>query len=393
METHANNPDLPSQNAGGGQYAAGGPRPVHGSITTAELRALGLRPEDVLDFSASISPIGPPAGVWEAMRGLDLATYPDPESLELREAISQRVSTPGFQIPIEWVQVGNGSTEIFHLIARAYLSGQDRGAAKAFLLTPTYGEYAGACRLAGGEVISLEAGRDAGFRWDLNEAARRIEAETPAVVIVCNPNNPTGVYLGRQEVDALAVAAGRAKSLMVIDEAYLAFVSDPWDSLSLLERDNVVFVRSMTKDYALTGLRLGYAIGPDHVIHTLRAFQPDWSVNSLAQRAGIATLADAEYLPLARKAVFESKEFLAERLGALGLKVLPSEANFLLVEVGDGAAWRSQLLKKGMVVRDCASFGLPEYIRVGIRLLPDCQRLAEAVEQLVERPGLRPPNI
>ena len=370
------------------QKAAGGPRPVHGSITRAELRALGLRPEDVLDFSASISPIGPPAGVWEAMRGVDLATYPDPECLELREAISAQLSATRFEIPISRIQVGNGSTEIFHLIARAYLAGQGSEPTKSLLLTPTYGEYAGASRLAGAEVISLNADRSDSFRWDVEAAGSRIEAERPNVLVLCNPNNPTGVYLGETEVEALADAANRANSLLVIDEAYVSFVRDPWDSLTMLRRSNVVLVRSMTKDYALTGLRLGYALAGEAVVAKLRSFQPDWSVNGLAQQAGITALADTWYLPRAREAVFQAKEFLTRRLGSLGLQVIPSEANFLLVDVGDAAAWRSQLLTKGFVVRDCASFGLPEYIRIGIRLLPDCQSLVEAMEQLVELPGL-----
>ena len=365
-------------------------RPVHGSITTAELRMLGLRSEDVLDFSASISPIGPPKGVWEAMQSVDLATYPDPECLELREAISRHVSTPGFQIPIDRIQVGNGSTEIFHLIARAYLSGRAVGPAKAFLLTPTYGEYAGACRAAGARVVSLEARPDAGFHWDLNKLVGRIQAEAPNVIFVCSPNNPTGVYLDRQELNVLAEEAGRAGGFIVVDEAYLSFVPGPWDSISLLERDNVVLVRSMTKNYALTGLRLGYAIGPQRLIDRLRALQPDWSVNSLAQRAGIAALVDTAYLPLARKTVFESKEFLAPRLSVMGLNVLHSEANFLLVAVGNATAWRTQLLKRSLVVRDCTSFGLPVCVRIGLRLLPDCRTLADAIEELIVQPGLAP---
>lgn len=382
METRRNKRDRDKQNA------VGGARPVHGSIAPAELRALGLRPEDVLDFSASINPIGPPSGIWEAMRGVDLATYPDPECLELREAISAQLSATGLEIPISQIQVGNGSTEIFHLIARAYLVGQGPEPTKSLLLTPTYGEYAGACRLAGAKVISLNASRSDNFRWDIEAAGSRIEAERPNILVLCNPNNPTGVYLGEAEVEALADAANRADSLFVVDEAYVSFIRDPWDSLTLLRRPNIVLVRSMTKDYALTGLRLGYALAGEAVVAKLRPFQPDWSVNALAQQAGVAALAGHDYLPKARAAVFQAKEFLIQRLRSLGLQVMPSEANFLLVDVGDAAAWRSQLLTKGFVVRDCASFGLPEYIRIGIRLLPDCQRLAEAMEQLVGQPDL-----
>ena len=360
------------------------PRPVHGSIRPGELRALGLRPEDVLDFSASISPIGPPDGVWDAMRRVDLATYPDPECLELREAISRYLSEypsiGGRAIPIERIQAGNGSTEIFHLLARAWLS-PSHG---AVILTPTYGEYLGACQLADARVATVQADTAGNLRWDLGQAVAVIEEHRPALVFLCNPNNPTGVYLREAEVAGLADAAERAGGLMIVDEAYLSFVGSPWDSLKLLERENVALVRSMTKDYAQTGLRLGYAVAAGPVVERLRAFQPDWSVNSLAQAAGIAALADAEYLSRAREAVFRAKRYLIESLASLGFEMPPSEANFLLVKVGDGPAWRSRLLSCGIVVRDCTSFGLPEYIRIGIRSLPDCQRLAEAMSALSE---------
>ncbi len=353
-------------------------RPVHGSINPRELRALGLKAEDLLDFSASISPIGPPEGVWRAMRSVDLSTYPDPECLELREAICRHLSTQSRQIPMERVLVGNGSTEIFHLLTRVYLSSNE----SALLLTPTYGEYDGACRLAGAEIMNLQADLTGDFRWDIGAAAGMINEKKPALIFVCNPNNPTGVYLDLGEIEALADAARDAGSLLVVDEAYLSFVEYPWDSLELSDRPEVMLVRSMTKDYAQTALRLGYTIASENVIARLREFQPDWSVNGLAQKAGISALEDAGYLPEAREAVTTAKRYLATEIGKLDLEVPPSEANFLLVKVGDAAKWRSQLLARGMVVRDCASFGLPEYIRVGILPIGDCARLAAAIAEV-----------
>ncbi len=357
---------------------------MHGGVKPRELRALGLNPEDVLDFSASISPIGPPEGVWEAIRSVDLSAYPDPECLDLREAICRHLSTPSRELPLEGVLVGNGSTEIFHLLTRAYLS--DRagragraGGGSALLMTPTYGEYEGACRLAGAQVLNIDADLSGDFRWDIEDASSLISANKPDLVIVCNPNNPTGVYLNRREIDTLADAASDAGSLLVVDEAYLSFVEDPWDSLALLDRADVMLVRSMTKDYAQTALRLGYALASENVVSRLRAYQPDWSVNGLAQKAGICALEDTGYLPRAREAVLRAKKYLFAEFAVLGLEVPPSEANFLLAKVGDAPKWRSLLLAKGMVVRDCTSFGLPEYIRVGIRTMADCQRLAAAM--------------
>ena len=318
-------------------------RPTHGGVKPAELRALGLNPEDVLDFSASVSPIGPPAGVWDALNRVDLAAYPDPQCLLLREAISSDLSrSRSDAIGTSRILIGNGSTEIIHLLARAYLSPPRPGTANAaFLLTPTYGEYAGACRLMGGSISCLDGLDQPGFKWDLELAAQRISQEKPSLIFLCNPNNPTGVFLGRQDVLLLTQAAKNAGGLLVLDEAYLSFVDEPRDSLSLLGQDQVILVQSMTKDYGLTALRLGYSLASDEVTHELGALQPDWSVNGLSQAAGLAALADTGYLDRARRAVSEAKEFLSTMLTAMGFSVPPSAANFLLVKVVLGKPFRT----------------------------------------------------
>ena len=150
-----------------------------------------------MDFSASISPIGPPAGVWEAIRKVDLSAYPDPQCQEFKQVLATHVSGPGNKsekIAPRHLLVGNGSTEIIHLLARAYLPAAVAGANHgAFILTPTYGEYAGACRIQGVPVFSFDVGPPPGFRWDMDQAAQAIESRRPALVFLCNPNNPTGV--------------------------------------------------------------------------------------------------------------------------------------------------------------------------------------------------------
>ena len=361
------------------QISQGMGRPVHGSIKPAELRRLGLDPAQVIDFSASISPIGPPPGLWEALSKIDLTTYPDPECLELRETLSSHLG-----VGLEHILVGNGTTEIIHLLTRAYLpTPQNNAGNTALLMNPTYGEYIGACRLVGASIFNLKAQYSAGFHWDIPEAQAHITAQQPGLVFLCNPNNPTGVYLPEADIISLSDAVGQLGGLLVLDEAYINFVDNPWNSRSLLERGNVVLLRSMTKDYALTGLRLGYALAAEPIISRLAAFQPDWSVNSLAQAAGLVALADADYLPRARSEVKQSKEFLTERLTSLGFTVLPSSANFLLVQVGNGSIIRDKLLQRGLVVRDCTSFGIADCVRIGIRCLPDCERLAAAMEEML----------
>ena len=360
-------------------------RPVHGGIKEEELRALGLRLEDCLDFSASVSPLGPPDEVPHAIASVDLTAYPDPHCLALAEAITAHHATDG--VSPDHVIVGNGSTEIIHLLTRACIGQGDLTNAAALLLTPTYGEYDGAVRISGGNIVPLAAARDAqGFSWDVSIAAELITAELPALTFVCNPNNPTGAMMGRANLAALADAAANVGGLLVVDEAYINLSESHGEGHVVdlaAQHGSVIALRSMTKDYALTALRLGYAIAAPPVIARLHALQPDWSVNGLAQAAGMVALADHGYLERARRAVAASRECIVERLTALGIRCYPTAANFVLANVGDAAALRDRLARQGLFVRDCASFGLPDCIRIGLRPVPDCARLADAIAELL----------
>ena len=347
-------------------------RPVHGGLNITELRSLGLRPDDVLDFSASINPLGPSPRAVEASQKVNLSAYPDPNCVELRKAIGTELGVEPSRI-----LVGNGSTEIIHLLARSFLSEQSSAA----IFSPTFGEYEAACRLQGVTPVALSPSD--GFHWDVQAAIDFITETRPSVVFLCNPNNPTGVYLGEPEVTRV-VRALRGISLLVLDEAYVSFVDGRWDSTPLLSMSNVALLRSMTKDYALTGLRLGYMLASEEVIERVRRFQYSWSVNSPAQAAGIAALSDPGHVEKGREAVRAGKEYIKEAAHSLGVELAPSAANFLILRVGDAAELRLKLLMRhGICVRDCTSFGLPEYIRVGVRGMDDNRKLVEALSRLL----------
>jgi histidinol-phosphate aminotransferase len=197
------------------------------------------------------------------------------------------------------------------------------------------------------------------------------------VAFICNPNNPTGTLRAAGEIRDEASA--HPDTLFVVDEAYLPFTC----AASCLDgglKENLVVLHSLTKDCAIPGLRLGYAVGPSQVIQSLRSVQPPWSVNAPAQGAGVAALASTHQMPDLRPA----KEFLTSSLSALGLEVLPSETNFFLVHVGNGAQFRAALLDHDICVRDCASFGLPKHIRIGVRTLPECQQLVAAIGKVLK---------
>ena len=350
-------------------------RPIHGGTNIAELRSLGLRSDDVLDFSASINPLGVPCGVMQALSGVDLAAYPDTECTALRESLEARLGVSTSQI-----LVGNGSTELIHLTARAYLEAESSAA----IFAPTFGEFEAACEMQHAQVVRIAACESNGFSWDIKDAVQTVAQHSPLLVFLCNPNNPTGRYLSENEVRQI-VRILPDESLLLLDEAYLPFVDARWNSLSLLELGNVALLRSMTKDYALTALRLGYMLAPPEVIERVKSQQYSWSVNALAQAAGVAALADAKHVEDGYRAVRDAKRYLTNELDAMGLNYMPSAANFVLVNVGNARTLRHALLKQYFIsVRDCTSFGLPEYIRIGIRAKKDCKRLAAALREILE---------
>ena len=184
----------------------------------------------------------------------------------------------------------------------------------------------------------------------------------------------------------IADAVANTGGLLVVDEAYINLSERRADAdvIALAARHgSVIALRSMTKDYALTALRLGYAVASEASdFARLAALQPDWSVNGLAQAAGLVAIADTGYLEQARQAVAASRDCVVERLSALGIRCYPAEANFVLAQVGDAAGLRDRLARRGLFVRDCASFGLPDCIRIGLRPVADCIRLADAMADI-----------
>jgi histidinol-phosphate aminotransferase len=340
---------------------------VHGGIDAAELKALGIDPAGVLDFSVCTNPFMPPPGIREILAAAPVERYPDSRAAALVERLSDRLGTPAANI-----LAGNGTTELIRLIALAYLRRGD----PVVIPGPTYGEYEIAVRLAGARPIPYFAGERDGFAPDIEELAAIIRRRRPRAIFICNPNNPTGRYLPRRDIERILDSLG--DGLLVLDEAYIAFAGAAWDSLDLTGRGNAVVLRSMTKDYGLPGLRLGYAVARREIIAALHAVVPPWNVNAIAQAVGAAVLEREPYLKETLRKTREVKDYLAAGIARLGFEVIPSDVHYFLVKVGDAAACRHSLVKNGFLVRDCASFGLKEYIRVSPRTLPECERFLRA---------------
>ena len=347
----------------------------HGGPNYAELRAMGLTADELIDFSVGSNPFSFPPEVRDLFDSVVIDRYPDSESTELRACLSEKLG-----ILTENIIVGSGSTEIIRLIALAYFGHGD----SVLILKPTFGEYEAACQIVGSEILEQWGKEEECFAFNIDEAVALIRQHRPKGVFICNPNNPTGQYLSRQEIEKVLEAC--PESIVILDEAYSAFTDGRWTSTGLISQGNIISVLSMTKDYALPGLRLGYAVASKEIIHTLGKVCPPWNVNEVAQKAGVLALRDASYLRRCELKIRQAKQFLVGELRHMGFTVLPSKTNFFLVKVGNGRKFRACLLRHGIMVRDCASFGLPEYARIATRTMPECRRLINTIK-ILKREG------
>jgi threonine-phosphate decarboxylase len=309
--------------------------------------------------------------VREALANVHLEQYPDREALALRAALAESLG-----VPVGRIMAGNGASELIWLVALAFARTDD----DALVIGPTYGEYARAVALLGVWITTWQARAEDDFEPDVVAIAEAVERLRPRFVFVCSPNNPTGALFAPEVVAVLA--RRHPATLFVVDEAYQPFAADFGTALDVTA-ENVLVLRSLTKDCGLAGLRLGYAVGPEPLIEALRRVQPPWSVNALAQAAGVAALGDAAHRARSLEALNDAKAALVAGLGRLGLRPVPSVAPFFLVRVGDGAAVRRALLARRILVRDCASFGLPAYVRIATRRPEENERLLAALREVL----------
>lgn len=345
---------------------------AHGALDFEELEQQHLQPQEVLDFSTNTNPYGPSPRVSTALSQTPVDRYPDREALALRRKLAECLG-----ISPKNILVGNGSAELLWLTALAYLDAHQA----VLVIGPTFGEYGRASALMGAAVDEWRASSDVGFALDSDAIAHLLSRRAYRLVFLCNPNNPTGQTLAPDDLASWTRAF--PNTLFVVDEAYIAF-ADGLSSAISLSRPNLLILRSMTKDYALSGLRLGYAVGHTAVIEALHKVRPPWNVNAMAQAAGIAALSDPAHLSHTLVKLSTARRELMTALRQRNLKVMPTQVHFFLVEVGHAARLRASLLAKGILVRDCASFGLPAYVRIAARRPEENSRLLVALDETLK---------
>lgn len=359
----------------------------HGGNIAQVCARYRLNPDEIIDFSANINPLGYSPNlaerIWEELH--TIRHYPDIDVSPLRRAIASYTLHRE-----EEILVGNGSTEFIYLIPRAFRP------RRGLVFEPTYSDYTRALQLTGAGVREILCKEDELFRCDLTHPGIYAETDETCLLYLCNPNNPTG-YLTRRE--QILTLAKRLPSLyIIVDEAFMDFV-DGAENFSVLPHAglvrNIIVLRSMTKFHGFPGLRLGYMVAHPEVIERVEGFKEPWAVNTLAQLAGLVAIKDKSHMVKSREFVSAEKDFLYKRLKAIdGLEPLHPTVNFILVKITDGdlAAGELQesLIKMGVLIRDCANFkGLGEkYFRVAVRTREENLRLLSCLEQaLKEIPG------
>jgi histidinol-phosphate/aromatic aminotransferase/cobyric acid decarboxylase-like protein len=346
------------------------PPRVHGGPRGDELRALGLDPGALLDLSVNVNPYGPHPAVVEAIRRAPLHEYPDPGAAEVRAALGDRWGV----IP-ERVAFGNGASELLWALAQVLL----RDGARLLLVEPAFSELRAAAEAAGAEVASWRAETAAGLAPDLAAVGRELDRLQPAVLALCAPTSPSGAAVPHDAI--LSLAFDHPRVTILLDESFLSLADGHADLEEPLP-ENVVRIRSMTKDHALPGLRVGYALATPELVAAVDGVRQAWPTGTLAQAAALAALAQEPFVAESRARLRADRQATAEGLRALGLPPLPSTAPYLVFDAGDGAALRRRLLAKGVLVRDCASFGLPAFVRVAARPEPDRRRLLRALAEV-----------
>jgi histidinol-phosphate aminotransferase len=337
-------------------------------------RELGV--QDIIKLASNENPLGPSPKAVEAMAAAlkDAHLYPDGGAYCLKEKLSGK-----YKIDRKHIVVGNGSSEILEMAAQAFLNPGEN----VITCWPTFTIYSIIAKIARAHLVRVPL---RGYRFDLDGIVSA-NTERTKMVIICNPNNPTGTYVDGRSLDEFLVRIGR-NVVVIIDEAYCEFADQkdfPRSLEFLNSHKNVLVMRTFSKIAGMAGLRLGYAFGSEEMIDILNRVRPPFNVNALAQAGAAAALDDDEHMRRTQELVRDGKMFLYKSFDELKLKYVPSAANFILVKVGKAHDLFMALLKKGVIIRALDAFDMPDYIRVTVGTAAQNKRFIEGLKELLQK--------
>lgn len=336
--------------------------------------------DDFVKLASNECPIPPSQNILEAISkaASEINRYPDPSCFDLR-----KVASKYYKAPEEKFVFGNGSNELIDLLIRGFCQPGDS------ILTPKYSFVAyRICAQAVG-VKTVETELKNGFQVDLDAISKQIENawNCPKLVFIPNPNNPTGTYINKTELDAfLNKWKHREDFLIVFDEAYTEFVraKDYPFGLASSPYKNVVVLKTLSKVFALAGLRVGSMIADPFVIDIVNRIRNPFNVNSLAQAAAIAAIQDTAFLDQIKKITWDGLDYFYSEFDKMGLEYTPSQANFVLINtVQDASLVNEKLLKKGVILRPVANYGMPQHLRVSVGLPFENEKAVNALKMVL----------
>lgn len=333
-------------------------------------REFGLDPASIVKLASNENPLGMPASAKRAMVAAmeDLGRYPDANGFELKAALAAR-----YGVGMDWITLGNGSNDILELAAAATLA-PGRSCVYA---QHAFAVYTLATQVRGARPIVVPAKK---LGHDLDAMAAAIAPDT-ALVYVANPNNPTGTHLPADAIDGF-LAQVPAHVVVVLDEAYNEYLPPELrvDSTAWVRRHaNVIVSRTFSKAFGLAGLRVGYGLAQPALTDLLNRVRQPFNVSTVAQAAAVAALSDDDFLARSYALNLRGMQQLTDAFRELGLDYVPSVGNFVLVKVGPAAHVYQELLKRGVIVRPVANYGLPEWLRITVGLPEENARFVEAL--------------
>jgi histidinol-phosphate aminotransferase len=356
------------------------PAYVPGKSIEETQRELGLA--EIIKLGSNENPLGPSPKAIEAIRvaSSDLHQYPSVELQDLRLALAQSI---GPEFGAGNIIVGNGSANVILSLAQAYL----HGGGEVVISHPAFQMYALATTMYGGTPVFVEAD---GYRCDLQAMAEAINGLT-RMVYITNPNNPTGLMITQEEIEAF-MAQVPPWVVVIIDEAYADFADDdnfPHTWRYILAGRNLIVTRTFSKIYGLAGLRVGYGVGREELIEHLARTQPPFHTGRLTLVAALAALADQEHVKRTYRLTVEGREYYAQQFENMGLHYLPSQANFIMLvdlpyDVND---INLAMLKRGIIIRPTAPFGLPQGLRITIGTPEQNKQVVAALQEVLKELG------
>lgn len=338
----------------------------HGGNVYDMMRKSGKDFSEFLDYSANINPLGLAQSVRQVIvQSIDqIVHYPDAEAAALKAAISEV-----YKVSPEMITPGNGAVEMLYVLCNVLRPG------KVLITAPAFSEYEKAARASKAEVQYCYLSAEDGFTINIEKVAESLPGSD--IVFIGNPNNPTGTLLRQSQLEQLVQAAGKQKTYVVVDESFLDFLPDDsnFSCRPLLDKyENLIIVHSLTKFYAIPGLRLGFALANPELTVKMHQSKDPWNVNTLAQNAGVAALQDIDYRNISRATVGAAKQELYQALcGLPGVKPYLPAANFILADIsGTGFSspqLRQKLMEYNILIRDCSNYpGLKgAYIRLAVK--------------------------